>query len=71
MLGDGSYVSALYRRAVPETCGLIEFSDPDWKINAIRLDNLLEMRDTLYNLHQEYAKGKMSRPEARNAGLGY
>ncbi len=71
VLGDGSYVSALYRRAVPETCGLIEFSDPDWKINAIRLDNLLEMRDTLYNLHQEYAKGKMSKPEVRNTGIGY
>ena len=38
ILGDDSYINPVYRLAVPENIRKVEFSDSEWKLNAIRLD---------------------------------
>ena len=38
ILGDDSYINPVYRLAVPDSIRKVEFSSPEWKVNAIRLD---------------------------------
>ena len=38
ILGDDSYSNPVYRLAVPENIRKVEFSDSEWKLNAVRLD---------------------------------
>ncbi len=38
ILGDDSYINPVYRLAVPESIRKVEFSDPEWKVNTLRLD---------------------------------
>ena len=38
ILGDDSYINPVYRLAVPENIRKVEFSDPEWKVNTLRLD---------------------------------
>ena len=38
ILGDDSYINPVYRMAVPESIRKVEFSDPEWKVNTVRLD---------------------------------
>ena len=38
ILGDDSYINPVYRLAVPENIRKVEFSDSEWKVNAVRLD---------------------------------
>ena len=38
ILGDDSYINPVYRLAVPEKTRKVEFSDSEWKVNAVRLD---------------------------------
>jgi len=37
-LGDESYINPVYRLAVPEGIRKVEFSDSEWKVNTVRLD---------------------------------
>ena len=37
-LGDESYINPVYRLAVPEDVRKVEFSDSEWKVNTVRLD---------------------------------
>ena len=37
-LGDESYINPVYRLAVPENISKVEFSDSEWKVNTVRLD---------------------------------
>ena len=37
-LGDESYINPVYRLAVPEGVRKVEFSDSEWKVNTVRLD---------------------------------
>ena len=38
-LGDDSYIHPVYRMAVPESIRKVEFSNPEWKVNTLRLDD--------------------------------
>ena len=38
ILGDDSYINPVYRLAVPENIRKVEFSDSEWKVNTVRLD---------------------------------
>ena len=38
ILGDDSYINPVYRLAVPEDISKVEFSDSEWKVNTVRLD---------------------------------
>ena len=37
-LGDDSYINPVYKLAVPESIRKVEFSDSEWKVNTVRLD---------------------------------
>ena len=37
-LGDESYINPVYRLAVPEGIRKVDFSDSEWKVNTVRLD---------------------------------
>ena len=37
-LGDESHINPVYRLAVPEDVRKVEFSDSEWKVNTVRLD---------------------------------
>ena len=37
-LGDDSYINPVYKLAVPENIRKVEFSDSEWKVNTVRLD---------------------------------
>ena len=39
ILGDDSYINPVYRMAVPENIRKVEFSNPEWKVNTLRLDD--------------------------------
>jgi hypothetical protein len=39
ILGDDSYINPVYRMAVPEGIRKVEFSDSEWKINTLHLDD--------------------------------
>jgi hypothetical protein len=45
ILGDDSYINPVYRTAVPENIRKVEFSDSEWKVNTLRLDDFF--RNTL------------------------
>ncbi|MBR3688391.1 MAG: hypothetical protein IKL85_04885, partial [Lentisphaeria bacterium] len=38
ILGNDSYINPVYRLAVPEGIRKVEFSDAEWKVNTVRLD---------------------------------
>ena len=38
ILGDDSYINPVYRLAVPDSIRKVEFSNPEWKVNTLRLD---------------------------------
>jgi len=38
ILGDESYINPVYRLAVPESVRMVEFSNAEWKVNTVRLD---------------------------------
>ena len=53
ILGDDSYINPVYRMAVPEGIRKVEFSDSEWKVNTLRLDDFF--RKTLKtNLSDHY-----------------
>ena len=53
ILGDDSYINPVYRLAVPESIRKVEFSDSEWKVNTLRLDDFF--RKTLKtNLSDHY-----------------
>lgn len=39
ILGDDSYINPVYRLAVPDSVRKVEFSNPEWKVNTVRLDD--------------------------------
>jgi len=39
ILGDDSYINPVYRMAVPDSVRKVEFSNPEWKVNTVRLDD--------------------------------
>ena len=38
ILGNDSYINPVYRLAVPDSVRKVEFSNSEWKVNAVRLD---------------------------------
>ena len=38
ILGDDSYINPVYRLAVPDSVRKVEFSNAEWKVNTVRLD---------------------------------
>jgi len=53
ILGDDSYINPVFRMAVPENIRKVEFSDSEWKVNTLRLDDFF--RKTLKtNLSDHY-----------------
>ena len=38
ILGDDSYINPVYRLAVPDSVRKVEFDNPEWKVNTVRLD---------------------------------
>ena len=38
ILGDDSYINPVYRLSVPESVRKVEFSNAEWKVNTVRLD---------------------------------
>ena len=42
ILGDDSYINPVYRLAVPDSVRKVEFSNPEWKVNTVRLDEFFK-----------------------------
>ena len=42
ILGDESYINPVYRLAVPESVRKVEFSNAEWKVNTVRLDEFFK-----------------------------
>ena len=42
ILGDDSYINPVYRLAVPESLRKVEFSNAEWKVNTVRLDEFFK-----------------------------
>ena len=42
ILGDDSYINPVYRLAVPESVRKVEFSNSEWKVNTVRLDEFFK-----------------------------
>ena len=60
ILGNLDVVPEIYRLAVPETVKVIHVDDRAWKLNAVKLDNILNTDHRIYNAYcvhnQERAK---------------
>ena len=53
ILGNDSYINPVYRLAVPEGIRKAEFSDAEWKVNTVRLDEFFR-RTLKTNLSDHY-----------------
>ena len=64
-LGDDSYINPVYRMAVPEGIRKVEFSDSEWKVNTVRLDDFF--RKTLKTAVSDYYLDYLQDQDKRNA----
>ena len=65
ILGDDSYINPVYRLAVPESIRKVEFSDSEWKVNTVRLDDLF--RKTLKTNVSDHYLDYLQNQDKRNA----
>ena len=65
ILGDDSYINPVYRLAVPESIRKVEFSDSEWKVNTVRLDDFF--RKTLKTAVSDHYLDYLQNQDKRNA----
>ena len=65
ILGDDSYINPVYRMAVPESIRKVEFSDSEWKVNTVRLDDFF--RKTLKTAVSDHYLDYLQNQDKRNA----
>ena len=74
ILGNSDVVPPIYSLAVPSGSKLIQVNDRAWKVNAIRLDDLLNTSPSIYHAYRTYNKQRMIQAEkaekAREAQQG-
>ena len=63
ILGNSDVVPPIYSLAVPSGTRLIQVNDRAWKVNAIRLDDLLNTSPAIYNAYRKYNKARMVQAE--------
>lgn len=63
ILGNSDVVPPIYSLAVPSGSGLIQVNDRAWKVNAIRLDDLLNTSPSIYRAYRKYNKQRMIQAE--------
>lgn len=70
ILGNNDVVPPIYSLAVPSGTSLIRVDDRAWKVNAIRLDDLLNTSPSIYHAYRTYNKQRMIQAEqaARERG---
>lgn len=54
VLGNKDVVPDIYRLAVPAKVKVISVDDPAWKVNAVKLDNILNTDHRIYNAYCRY-----------------
>ena len=63
ILGNSDVVPPIYSLAVPSGSKLIQVNDRAWKVNAIRLDDLLNTSPSIYHAYRTYNKQRMIQAE--------
>ena len=63
ILGNDDVVPPIYSLAVPAGSALIQVNDRAWKVNAIRLDDLLNTAPYIYHAYRKYNKQRMIQAE--------
>lgn len=66
-LGDSHYINGDYKLAVPDdgNINMLDFADSEWRINAVRLDNLLKPRSR--EVYDHYMEFYRRQNQAQNA----
>ena len=68
ILGNSDVVPPIYSLAVPSGSKLIQVDDRAWKVNAIRLDDLLNTSPSIYHAYRTYNKQRMIQAEKAREG---
>ena len=63
ILGNSDVVPPIYSLAVPASSKLIQVDDRAWKVDAIRLDDLLNTSPAIYHAYRKYNKERMIQAE--------
>lgn len=63
ILGNSDVVPPIYSLAVPSGSKLIQVNDRAWKVNAVRLDDLLNTSPSIYHAYRKYNKERMIQAE--------
>ena len=67
ILGNSDVVPPIYSLSVPAGSKLIQVNDRAWKVDAIRLDDLLNTSPYIYHAYRKYNKQRMIQAEEAKA----